>query len=267
MDKLKKKGRRKMSCEKYIAQHHMSIYFQDAISQLLECKAENIKLETTNFFYEYFTSVYDGTNIIYRDFIYVFATPRNRTSFIKIFWSTFKHLGTRGDLLGINDYYSLMQLICRDFDFNIVQKTVNIVLMDDAIDCVIALSDFIYMFELLFYYSEFCDFSVELFHKIQATNLAELSVDENAWEENKNHCKSYYVSAELLGSSFKDELYIKTPDYCVPCEEVLFEVLENTSKVTFFSFMSALAKNEHVITSIGVLPVLPVPNVPVVNVD
>ena len=47
--------------------------------------------------------------------------------------------------------------MCRDFDYILVEKTADVVLMEDASDCVINFSDFVYAFQLQFYYEEFCE--------------------------------------------------------------------------------------------------------------
>ena len=57
-----------------------------------------------------------------------------------------------GELLSVKEYHSLLCLLCYDFPLDMVQKTARIVLMDDALDCLMAFPDFLYAFQIQFYY-------------------------------------------------------------------------------------------------------------------
>lgn len=52
----------------------------------------------------------------------------------------------------IRDYYALVSIICNDFPYEILQKTAKIVLIDDAHDCLIPFTDFLYSFQIQLYY-------------------------------------------------------------------------------------------------------------------
>ena len=248
-----------MSTEDYLSNHYIRTYFQDAIERMLECKAENIQLDPLIFLHDYFKSVYDGTNTIYREYSYIYATPRNRTSFIKNFWLTFQHLGCQGDLLRINDYYALLCLLCRDFDYSILQKTVNVVLMEDASDCVIAFSDFIYAFQLQLYYDEFCDTCLKLFGKVQASTSIDVPINENtSSDENNAHIgiipsKSDHIKSTQFLRCLKEEFCVQRPEYPIPSDDVLWDILHSSSQITFYGFMTSLGKNKNVIKSISAL--------------
>ena len=56
------------------------------------------------------------------------------------------------DLMTIRDYYALVSIICNDFPYEILQKTARIVLIDDAHDCLISFTDFLYSFQIQLYY-------------------------------------------------------------------------------------------------------------------
>jgi len=58
----------------------------------------------------------------------------------------------RAELLSVKEYHSLLSLLCYDFPLDIVQRTARIVLMDDALDCLMSFSDFLYAFQIQFYY-------------------------------------------------------------------------------------------------------------------
>jgi len=251
-----KGNKQELTTEQYLSNSHIATYFQDAIEKLLEYKSENIKVDPTIYLHEYFKSVYDGTNTFFREYSYIYATPRNRSSFIRNFWSTFKHIGGDGDLLRINDYYALLCLLCRDFNYDIVEKTVNVVLMDDASDCVIALSDFIYAFQLQLYYDEFCDICLQLFENIHNSASNEVPLGETAWSDGTMSSKSEYISATQFYRYIKQELYVKTPNFSIPSEDIILNILNSFTKITFYGFMSSLGKNENLVSSIGALPTL-----------
>ena len=266
MESSHEKSNKAISSEMYLSRHCIATYFQDAVEQLLESKPKNTKLDPNAFLYEYFKSVHDGTNVFYREYSYIFATPRNRSAFIRNFWLTFKHLGNQAEhLLGEHDYYSLLCILCPDFDRGILQNTVNTVLMDDATDCVISMSDFIYVFQLQLYYAEFCDVCLQNFNKLHgslSTSGGSTGTTMNASGEytrrevRKSCSKSDQVSSALWYNYLKDELYIKIPEYSVPSERVLCSVFNAYSKLNFYGFMSVLSKDEDVIRTIGALPVL-----------
>jgi len=251
-----------LSTEQYLARSHIATYFQDAIERMLECKAQGIKVDAHAFFHDYFRSVYEGTNTLFREYTYIHATPRNRSSFIRNFYTTFKHVGDDGDLLLRNDYDSLLRVVCRDFDYALVEKTANVVLMEDASDCVINFSDFVYAFQLQFYYEEFCEVCLKLFGRvhIEGSN-SELPVAEPAWCPNgsngaNNSLKSESVSAAQFFRYIRQELYVKPPDFSIPDEDVLVGVLNGFTKITYYGFMSALGKCGKLVKSIGALPPL-----------
>ena len=43
-----------------------------------------------------FQSVTKGNHTLYREYSFIYKTPRNRVSFIGMFWKCFKHIGSNG---------------------------------------------------------------------------------------------------------------------------------------------------------------------------
>ena len=56
------------------------------------------------------------------------------------------------ELLSVKEYHSLLCLICPDFPLEIVQRAARIVLMDDALDCLMSFIDFLYAFQIQLYF-------------------------------------------------------------------------------------------------------------------
>ncbi|XP_055279963.1 centriolar satellite-associated tubulin polyglutamylase complex regulator 1 isoform X3 [Moschus berezovskii] len=137
----------------YLAQRHVLTYVEDAVCQLLENKEDVSQYGIARFFTEYFNSVCQGTHILFREFSFIQATPHNRASFLRAFWRCFRTVGKNGDLLTMREYHCLLQLLCPDFPLELTQKAARIVLMDDAMDCLMSFSDFLFAFQIQFYYS------------------------------------------------------------------------------------------------------------------
>ncbi|XP_065070678.1 centriolar satellite-associated tubulin polyglutamylase complex regulator 1-like isoform X2 [Rhopilema esculentum] len=112
-----------LTAEEYLEKHHIAVYFEDAITQLLEYSEENIKVNPAKFFHDYFTSVKRGEHTLLRDYSFIISTPHNRSSFIRSFWKCFRPIGNNGGLLNVKEYHSLVCLMCPDFPFDVLQKT------------------------------------------------------------------------------------------------------------------------------------------------
>uniref|UniRef100_A0A8C9FNC7 Centriolar satellite-associated tubulin polyglutamylase complex regulator 1 n=1 Tax=Pavo cristatus TaxID=9049 RepID=A0A8C9FNC7_PAVCR len=150
------------------AQRHVLTYMEDAVSQLLENREDISQYGIARFFTEYFNSVRQGTHILFREFSFVQATPHNRASFLRTFWRCFRTVGKNGDLLTAQEYHCLLQLLCPDFPMELTQKAARIVLMDDAMDCLMSFSDFLFAFQIQFYYSEFLESVAAIYQDLLA---------------------------------------------------------------------------------------------------
>ena len=252
-----------VTAEQYLSNHNVELYFADAVKQLLEFKSENVRLDPSVFLHEYFSSVNNGTHTLFRDYYFVSATPRNRSSFLKNFWDMFKHMATNGDLLNIKDFHSLVCLLCPDFSYDILQRTVKIVLLDDSSDCLMSFSDFIYAFQFQFYYLEFIDKCQVIYSKIQNYNTEQcvdafnsLDLDEEQETQSKPKSDDVSINAKAFLEAVKRELYMKrfAIKFSLPPEYALHEILGIVSHVTFYGFLMALTKSSIVNKSVGVLP-------------
>lgn len=125
-----------------------------------------------------FQTLKNGDHTLLREFSFINLTPYNRACFVKLFYTSFVNIGKKGgelrglciqmtfisflwtlcfylwlvDLLSIRDYFSLVSILCNDFPYEILQKTAKIVLIEDAHDCLISFTDFLYAFQLQLYY-------------------------------------------------------------------------------------------------------------------
>ncbi|KAJ8416170.1 hypothetical protein AAFF_G00381920 [Aldrovandia affinis] len=249
-----------LTVDEYLAEKNVLFYLEDAVNQLLEHKEEYIHFGIVRNFAEYFSSVKSGNHILFREFGYVKATPHNRASFIHIFWRCFRQLGKNGDLLAMVDYSSLLQLLCPDFPVEIVQKAARIVLMDDAMDCPMSFTDFLYAFQIQFYFEEFLE-SVSMIYQdllsgkspntvivptsASLEQLPQLITDKTEAQEGVDS-SLFCTCMEVLCERYK---YNSHPSTCV-----IKEILQHTQRMSFYVFLMALAKHESITQDIGSLP-------------
>ncbi|KAM5319410.1 centriolar satellite-associated tubulin polyglutamylase complex regulator 1 isoform 1-T1 [Glossophaga mutica] len=243
----------------YLAQRHVLTYMEDAVCQLLENKEDISQYGIARFFTEYFNSVCQGTHILFREFSFIQATPHNRASFLRAFWRCFRTVGKNGDLLTMKEYHCLLQLLCPDFPLELTQKAARIVLMDDAVDCLMSFSDFLLAFQIQFYYSEFLESVAAIYQDLlsgknpntvivptsssgqhrQRPTLGETSTLEGV------EASLFYQRLESLCDRHK---------YSCPPPAVVREVLGNVQRLTFYGFLVALSKHHGTNQALGALP-------------
>ncbi|XP_073900872.1 centriolar satellite-associated tubulin polyglutamylase complex regulator 1 isoform X5 [Castor canadensis] len=206
-----------------------------------------------------FNSVCQGTHILFREFSFIQATPHNRASFLRAFWRCFRTVGKNGDLLTMREYHCLLQLLCPDFPLELTQKAARIVLMDDAMDCLMSFSDFLFAFQIQFYYSEFLDSVAAIYQDLlsgknpntvivptsssgqhrQRPALGEASMLEGV------EASLFYQCLENLCDRHK---------YSCPPPALVKEILSNVQRLTFYGFLVALSKHHGINQALGALP-------------
>eukprot|EP00066_Takifugu_rubripes_P026651 XP_011615917.1 PREDICTED: UPF0705 protein C11orf49 homolog [Takifugu rubripes] len=261
------------SADEYLAKSSVLFYLSDAVTQLLEHKQEYTQFGLTRYFAEYFSSVKNGNHVLFREFGYIRATPHNRASFIRMFWRCYRQIGKSGELLSPLEYRSLLQLLCPDFPAEVVQSAARIVLMDDAVDCLLSFSDFIYAFQLQLYYQEFLDRVLVIYKDLlagQSTNtvlvptssceelsppVAELDNDRSRQQEGTGTETGRGTETSALAECL-DELCERF-QLSHPPRSCMLEVLEQTDTVSYHSLLMSLAKHDGINQSVGVLPSKP----------
>uniref|UniRef100_A0A1A8CUL4 Centriolar satellite-associated tubulin polyglutamylase complex regulator 1 n=1 Tax=Nothobranchius kadleci TaxID=1051664 RepID=A0A1A8CUL4_NOTKA len=209
-----------------------------------------------------FSSVKNSNHVLFREFNYIRATQHNRASFIRVFWRCFRQIGKSGDLLSVPEYRSLLQLLCPDFPLEVVQSTARIVLTDDATDCLMSFSDFIYAFQLQFYYQEFLDSVLEIYLDLLAgkspntvivptsssiEQLLSATVEDNDKEEQQTGVDSSTLSQCV--DALCDRI-----NYSHPSRSCVRDILEQTDRVTYSGLLVSLAEHESINQTIGALP-------------
>ncbi|XP_048728460.1 centriolar satellite-associated tubulin polyglutamylase complex regulator 1-like isoform X2 [Ostrea edulis] len=247
-----------MTTERYLGKHHVLVYMEDAVAQLLEHREENSKINPIKFLCEYFNSVRDGNHTMFREFSYIHATPHNRASFVRLFWKCYRQIGKKGDLLSIQEYHSLLSLLCSDFPFEPVQKTAKIILLDDALDCLISFSDFIYAFQVQFYFEEFIEKSHEVYLSLHQTQRSPRDpvVVPSGSDDTKVHQNSHHPGDGVDATQYFRAIYplCDRSNFRTPPVNVLKEILFNVPRVSFYGFLMSIAKSEKINEHIGRLP-------------
>ena len=143
--------------ELYLKKHHVMSYLEDAVTFLLERREEDPKTRPYELLAEYFESVKKGTHVLFRDYSFISMTPHSRASFVRLFWYSFTEVANRGDSMRVMEYLSLLRLLCHNFPANLVQNVARVLFSYDAMENMISFPDFLYTFQVLFYYEVFLD--------------------------------------------------------------------------------------------------------------
>ncbi|XP_003920102.1 centriolar satellite-associated tubulin polyglutamylase complex regulator 1 isoform X1 [Saimiri boliviensis] len=242
----------------YLAQRHVLTYMEDAVCQLLENREDISQYGIARFFTEYFNSVCQGTHILFREFSFIQATPHNRVSFLRAFWRCFRTVGKNGDLLTMKEYHCLLQLLCPDFPLELTQKAARIVLMDDAMDCLMSFSDFLFAFQIQFYYSEFLDSVAAIYQDLlSGKNPNTVIVPTSSGQHRQRPALGEASMLEGVEASLFCQCLENLCDrhkYSCPPPALVKEVLSNVQRLTFYGFLMALSKHHGINQALGALP-------------
>nr|XP_054762294.1 centriolar satellite-associated tubulin polyglutamylase complex regulator 1-like [Lytechinus pictus] len=252
-----------ISPEDYLERHHVLTYLEDAVTQLLEFKDDQPKADPAIFLQEYFTSILKGTNVLYREYDYVRSTPHNRSAFIKLFWRCFKYIGKQGDLLTVSEYHSLLSLLCPDFPVDPVHRTARIIFLEDAMDSLTSFADFLFAFQVQFYYDEFLQRCLDIYERqISAAQSPRETVYIPSEASPRQQKKPSQSSADHPPPEGVDTRYFQDA-ISKECQRAKFSypemsdlrgVLSSSSRTSFYGFLVALSKDDAINAGIGVLP-------------
>ncbi|CAK8678292.1 centriolar satellite-associated tubulin polyglutamylase complex regulator 1-like [Clavelina lepadiformis] len=250
-----------ISSDEYLEKHHVLMYVEDAIGQLLEYKDENAKVISSKFLGDYFRSVHQGAHILFRDYDFIQATPYNRSCFIKCVWNCFRHIANHGELLSIKEYHSLLCLLCHDFPLDMVQRTARIVLMDDALDCLISFTDFLYAFQIQFYYEDYINACKEPYDNLLSGVTVFVPSTDNWQQSQPSNLQTDHDSKHNEGVN-SQSLYDAMEKTCLklssntprPSLQHLHDELCKPPRITFYSLLMAMSKNDDINNEIGFLP-------------
>lgn len=252
-----------LSPEDYLDRHHVLTYLEDAVTQLLEFKEDQPKADPALFLQEYFNSVVTGSHVLYREYDFVRNTPHNRASFIRLFWKCFMYIGKQGDLLTVNEYHSLLCLLCPDFPIDPVHRTARIIFLEDAMDSLTSFADFLFAFQVQFFFDEFLQKCLDIYERqISAAQSPRETVYIPSEMSPRQQKKPPSSSADHPPPDGVDTRYFleaiskecQRAKFSYPALTDLRGVLEASARTSFYGFVVALSKNEAINAGIGMLP-------------
>nr|KAG5698638.1 hypothetical protein BaRGS_003152 [Batillaria attramentaria] len=139
-------------------------------------------------------------------------------------------------------------------------KHKRIVLIDDALDCLISFSDFIYAFQVQFYYEEFLDKCSELYQSLLQSSHSPrdpvIVPTSNGQDAGGVHQNNHLPADGVDSMQFFRAVYpvCDRVNYSTPPVAALKEILFSTPRISFYGFLMAIAKNESINERIGRLP-------------
>ncbi|XP_037022070.1 centriolar satellite-associated tubulin polyglutamylase complex regulator 1 isoform X3 [Artibeus jamaicensis] len=164
-----------------------------------------------------------------------------------------------GDLLTMKEYHCLLQLLCPDFPLELTQKAARIVLMDDAVDCLMSFSDFLLAFQIQFYYSEFLESVAAIYQDLLSGKNPNTVIVPTSSSGQHRQRPALGETSTLEGveaSLFYQRLesLCDRHKYSCPPPAVVREVLGNVQRLTFYGFLVALSKHHGTNQALGALP-------------
>ncbi|XP_014107442.1 PREDICTED: UPF0705 protein C11orf49 homolog isoform X1 [Pseudopodoces humilis] len=131
----------------------------------------------------------------------------------------------------------------------LTQKAARIVLMDDAMDCLMSFSDFLFAFQIQFYYSEFLESVASIYQDLLAGKnpntviVPTSSSGQHRQRQPPNDCNPLEgVEASLFYQCL--ESLCDRSKYSCPPSALVKEMLSSVQRMTFYGFLMALAKDQ-----------------------
>eukprot|EP00040_Diaphanoeca_grandis_P011239 m.57561 g.57561 ORF g.57561 m.57561 type:complete len:247 (+) comp22405_c0_seq1:3-743(+) len=148
----------KMKPMEYLETYDVIHYVNDAMIQLLKVKlAGKEPACTSGFLAEYFISVREGRHVLFREFEYIMATDHSRRSFLRWLQHCLEPLQQQGATYTIADYYNMIKLLCKDFPLSIVKSAAAMLLVEDGLECLVSVDEFMIALKIRLIYQEFLD--------------------------------------------------------------------------------------------------------------
>ncbi|KAJ6667169.1 hypothetical protein lerEdw1_017147 [Lerista edwardsae] len=131
--------------------------------------------------------------------------------------------------------------------------------MDDAVDCLMSFSDFLFAFQIQFYYSEFLE-SVAVIYQDLLTgknpNTVIVPTSSSGQHRSRQALSECSPLDGVEASAFYQclESLCDKSKYSCPPSAVIKEVLSSVQRLTFYGFLMALAKHHGINRALGALP-------------
>jgi len=267
-------GKSPESAKSYLQRHHVMAYLEDAMLQLLAKKDEDGKTQPFHFLTDYFKRAVNGKHVVLREYAFIIATPYNQRCFIKLFWDTYKNISDTGRVMICTEYHSLLRLLCRDFPLDMVNMISLVIFSDVSSDNVVSFSDFVYAFQICFYFKDFLEKCSDEFCYISSSSSSSLraqsspiivptsetliketssyhNLDDDSDKSDQLHesidPKLFWLSTQHLFEN--QDLNLTLPNVTV-VESAIF----SQDTLSYYNFVNALVRSDTISDEIGVLP-------------
>uniref|UniRef100_A0A8C4NJV5 Centriolar satellite-associated tubulin polyglutamylase complex regulator 1 n=1 Tax=Eptatretus burgeri TaxID=7764 RepID=A0A8C4NJV5_EPTBU len=242
-----------------------------------KCKPSLLHHSTNHCFHDVCTR----THVLFREYSFVSATAYNRASFLHNFWKCYKNILKEMEFLSTWDLHSLVQLLCTDFPRHLVLDAARITFPGQVNDYLVPFADFLYAFQLQFYFNEFLQVVAKIYERSarggkpcrtdEQCQLGARSItpaSENAsWMEQQQvgfsatEPESPVMSGAnegpcgILGGHLLQQL-LNLDNHHISCPpgSVLHDILSKIDRITFDNFLITLSKHDGINNHIGVLP-------------
>ncbi|CAI9607033.1 unnamed protein product [Staurois parvus] len=153
------------------------------------------------------------------------------------------------DLLTMKEYHCLLQMLCPDFPMDLTQKAARIVLMDDAMDCLMSFSDFLYAFQIQFYYSEFLESAAAVYQDLLTGKSLNTVIVPTSRSATPRQRPPSTDGASLEGVEAPhfyqclENLCERLRQSTCPPVPLIGEIVSSAPRLTFYGFLMAMAKH------------------------
>lgn len=274
-----------MEPEAYLRKHHLMTYVEDAVLLLLERKDEDSKTKPFELLTDYFKSVQDGSHVLFREYSFVSATPRNRKSFITTFWQCYEQVAAQHEALSTIEHHSLLRLLCFDFPIELSQRVTTVLFGHNAVGTEVSSADFAYTLQVLFYFEHFLgqlesvcrditsgSYHSSLYPHSSATVVVPLppvSTDASSRPSTSQKSERKATSTattDVCGTDISADVFLQAtlglvqrvrerdPGQSCPSAEAVREALSGVDKLSLNNFVLKLSTSKLVISEIGALP-------------
>ncbi|KAB0371257.1 hypothetical protein FD755_017666 [Muntiacus reevesi] len=135
----------------------------------------------------------------------------------------------------------------------------QIVLMDDAMDCLMSFSDFLFAFQIQFYYSEFLESVAAIYQDLlsgKSPNTVIVPTSSGGQHRQRPSAGEAGTLEGVEAALFYQclENLCDRHKYSCPPPALVKEVLSNVQRLTFYGFLVALSKHHGINQALGALP-------------
>nr|XP_033784120.1 UPF0705 protein C11orf49 homolog isoform X3 [Geotrypetes seraphini] len=150
-------------------------------------------------------------------------------------------------------------MLCPDFPLDLTQKAARIVLMDDAMDCLMSFSDFLFAFQIQFYYSEFLESAAAIYQDLltgKNPNTVVVPTSSSGQHRQRSTLSECSLQDGVDAPLFHQCLESLCERYKQSCPPpaLIGEVLSSVQRLTFYGFLMVLSKHQGINKAIGALP-------------